>query len=52
VLQRNRAFLVAYHDARTAWLAGQPTLFPPGTYWLSRFARVPVARAGPLAPAS
>ncbi len=43
-LQRNRLFLEAYTDARRRWLLGAPTLFPPGTYWLSRFAFVPVAR--------
>lgn len=42
-LQRNRDFLVAYRDARTRWLAGLPTLFPPGTYWLRHHAFVPVA---------
>jgi hypothetical protein len=42
-LQRNRAFLEAYIDARLRWRAGQPALFPPGTYWLHRFAFVPIA---------
>ena len=42
-LQRNRAFLVAYREARARWLAGLPTLFPPGTYWLRHYAHVPVA---------
>ena len=42
-LQRNQHFLDAYLDARTRWRLGQPTLFPPGTYWLRRFAFVPVA---------
>ena len=41
-LQRNREFLEAYRCARAAWLAGYPTLFPVGTYWLRRFAAVPV----------
>jgi hypothetical protein len=40
-----REFLAAYRDARRRWLAGTPSLFPPGTYWLARFAAVPV---GPL----
>ncbi|MEQ1737040.1 MAG: hypothetical protein ABL886_11635 [Rhodoglobus sp.] len=44
-LQRDHAFQVAYHEARLAWLAGQPAIFPPGTYWLRRFAAVPVAAA-------
>jgi putative transposase len=52
-LQRNAAFVEAYRAARALWLAGQLTLFPPGTYWLRRFANVPVAappRASPSAP--
>ncbi len=43
VLQRNKEFLQAYRVARLSWLAGLPTVFPPGTYWLRRFAGVPVA---------
>ncbi|HVV82380.1 MAG TPA: hypothetical protein VHE35_04845 [Kofleriaceae bacterium] len=42
-LQRNRDFVAAYLDARTRWRAGRPVLFPFGTYWLRRFAFVPVA---------
>ena len=42
-LLRNREFLIAYREARAAWLAGTPIPFPPGTYWLRRFAAVPVA---------
>ncbi len=42
-LARNRAFLSDYVDARTRWKAGLATLFPHGTYWLARFAFVPVA---------
>jgi hypothetical protein len=42
-LLRNRAFIVAYTNARERWRAGTPVLFPPGTYWLRRFAQVPVA---------
>lgn len=42
-LQCNEHFLEAYADARRLWLAGKPTLFPPGTYWLRHFAFVPVA---------
>jgi putative transposase len=41
-LQRNKWFVEAYRAARTAWLAGIPTVFPPGTYWLRRFAGVPI----------
>ena len=42
-LRRNRDFVVAYQEARQRWLDGRPTLFPYGTYWLRRFANVPVA---------
>jgi putative transposase len=42
-LLRNRAFSAAYKTAREQWLAGIPVMFPPGTYWLRRFAQVPVA---------
>ncbi|MCB9562070.1 MAG: hypothetical protein H6708_16830 [Kofleriaceae bacterium] len=42
-LQRNRAFIEAYRAARAAWLAGLSVVFPPGTYWLRRFASVVVA---------
>jgi len=42
---RNRAFVAAYTTARVAWRDGIPALFPPGTYWLGRFAQVPVAEA-------
>ena len=42
-LQRNRAFVEEYRLARAAWLAGTRVAFPPGTYWLRRFANVPIA---------
>lgn len=42
-LLRNQAFVAAYRSARLLWLAGIPTVFPAGTYWLRRFAGVPVA---------
>ncbi|HEX2685771.1 MAG TPA: hypothetical protein VHN14_04100 [Kofleriaceae bacterium] len=42
-LLRNRAFVAAYTTAREQWRAGIPVMFPPGTYWLRRFAQVPVA---------
>jgi len=42
-LRRCRVFLAAYRAARADWLAGRPTLFPAGTYWLRRFAYVPIA---------
>ena len=38
-----RTFLDAYHHARDRWLAGLLAVFPAGTYWLHRFAGVPVA---------
>jgi hypothetical protein len=41
-LMRNRAFAEAYADARARWRDGVPAVFPPGTYWLQRFASVPV----------
>jgi hypothetical protein len=40
---RNRAFVVEYADARARWRDGAAAVFPPGTYWLPRFASVPVA---------
>jgi putative transposase len=42
-LLRNRAFVEAYTTARAAWREGVTALFPPGTYWLCRFAQVAVA---------
>jgi hypothetical protein len=42
-LLRNRAFANAYRDARLRWRAGLPAVFPIGTYWLRRFANVPIA---------
>ncbi len=42
-LQRNREFVIAHRDARAALLRGTPIPFPPGTYWLRRFANVPIA---------
>ncbi len=41
-LQRNADFVIAYREARKAYLAGIPILFPVGTYWLRRFVGVPV----------
>ena len=43
-LQRNRAFIADYRETRKLWLAGFPVTFPHGTYWLRRFANVPVAK--------
>lgn len=39
---RNRAFLAAYRIARAFWIAGMQVPFPIGTYWLRRFAHVPL----------
>jgi len=41
-LMRNRAFVVDYASACEGWRNGVPTVFPAGTYWLQRFASVPV----------
>jgi hypothetical protein len=40
---RNREFLAAYREARAHWIAGETIPFPIGTYWLRRFAHVPLA---------
>jgi len=42
-IRRNREFLAAYRDARACWIAGDAIPFPVGTYWLRRFAHVPLA---------
>lgn len=42
-LANARAFVAAYRSARVRWLAGFDVKFPPGTYWLRRFAGVQVA---------
>ena len=34
-------FVRSYRRARREWLAGIPTVFPAGTYWLRRFMNVP-----------
>jgi hypothetical protein len=41
-LLRNRAFAMEYASARDRWRNGVPAVFPLGTYWLQRFASVPV----------
>jgi hypothetical protein len=41
-LLRNRAFVIEYASSRDRWRNGIPAVFPPGTYWLKRFASVPV----------
>ena len=40
--QRNKVFLATYRAARDLWRAGMAAIFPAGTYWLRRFAGVPV----------
>lgn len=42
-LMCNRDFVNAYRRARLAWIAGLEAIFPVGTYWLQRFASVPIA---------
>jgi hypothetical protein len=42
-IRRNRTFVNAYRAARALWLAGLDAVFPIGTYWLRRFANVPIA---------
>lgn len=42
-LARNKAFVRAYRAARVAWSRGETGAFPPGTYWLRRFANVPLS---------
>lgn len=42
-----RTFLVEYAAARRDLLAGRPTLFPAGTYWLPRHAAIPAIAAPP-----
>jgi len=41
-IRRNREFLTAYRDARACWIDGHAIPFPVGTYWLRRFAHVPL----------
>jgi hypothetical protein len=41
-LVRNRRFAVEYAAARERWREGMAVVFPPGTYWLQRFASVAV----------
>ena len=40
---RHKKFQKAYREAYRAWRAGEPAVFPAGTYWLARFANVTVA---------
>lgn len=41
-LQRNREWEATYREMRERWRAGEQVTFPYGTYWLRRFANVPV----------
>jgi putative transposase len=41
-LLRNRLFAREYASARERWRDGAAAVFPAGTYWLQRFASVPV----------
>ena len=38
----NHHLCAAAHSARERWQHGMAAVFPPGTYWLQRFASVPV----------
>jgi putative transposase len=40
-IQRFKAFRDMYADMRDGWLAGMSVVFPAGTWWLQRFAKVP-----------
>jgi putative transposase len=51
-LQRNRAFLDQYRGARADHLAGHAAVFPPGTWWLCRFAGLTCAEFGATVPPS
>jgi putative transposase len=46
-LLHNRTFTVEYASARKCWRDGGAAVFPPGTYWLRRFAVVAVAETYP-----
>ncbi len=49
-LQRNKAFIEQYRDARNEKLAGRDVVFPAGTWWLHRFAGVKRAEPEATAP--
>ena len=51
-LQRNQAFLDQYRGARANHLAGHEAVFPPGTWWLCRFAGLKCEEPGATAPPS
>ncbi len=49
-LQRNKAFIEQYREARSEKLTGRDVVFPPGTWWLYRFAGVKRAEPEATAP--
>jgi putative transposase len=51
-LRRNKVFLDQYRGARADHLAGRNALFPPGTWWLCRYAGLKCAELGATAPPS
>jgi hypothetical protein len=51
-LRRNKVFLDHYRGARADHLAGREALFPPGTWWLCRYAGLKCAEVGATAPPS
>jgi hypothetical protein len=51
-LQRNQAFLDHHRGARADHLASRHALFPPGTWWLCRYAGLTCAELGSTAPPS
>jgi len=51
-VQRNKAFLDAYRGARADHLAGREANFPPGTWWLCRYAGLKCTESGATAPPS
>jgi hypothetical protein len=42
--QAYRVFIAAYRAARKLWLAGVEVVFPAGTNWLARVAKIPIAQ--------
>ncbi len=46
-LQRDREWEREYATARSLLLAGEPAVFPAGTYWMRRFAGAAVAAQAP-----
>jgi putative transposase len=51
-LQRNQTFIDLYRAARADHLAGQDAIFPPGSWWLCRFAGLKRAGLEATAPPS